>query len=306
MSNKNMAFKMEDLKYNNGVFPRETLIEAINNRERIIPELLETIRFSTENIESLVEDDKYFAHIYAVYLLAQFREQRAFRPLLDLFSIPGEILLDFFGDFVHEGLARVLASVNDGSIDLLKTKLIEDENVHEYVRAAALKTLTILVLTGESHREETIEYFRELFDGKLKRETSYMWIALVVECLKLYPEELYEEIKKAYDDDLVERFFVNMEDVENAIKKGKEAVIADSKSDRLYSLIDDTIHELETWACFKRTEKKKKKQRDDIKASEVPPNLAASSVRKSRKIGRNEPCPCGSGKKYKKCCLNKA
>lgn len=23
------------------------------------------------------------------------------------------------------------------------------------------------------------------------------------------------------------------------------------------------------------------------------------------KIGRNEPCPCGSGIKYKKCCLNK-
>ncbi len=23
------------------------------------------------------------------------------------------------------------------------------------------------------------------------------------------------------------------------------------------------------------------------------------------KIGRNEPCPCGSGKKYKKCCLRK-
>lgn len=24
------------------------------------------------------------------------------------------------------------------------------------------------------------------------------------------------------------------------------------------------------------------------------------------KIGRNDPCPCGSGKKYKKCCLNKS
>lgn len=23
------------------------------------------------------------------------------------------------------------------------------------------------------------------------------------------------------------------------------------------------------------------------------------------KTGRNEPCPCGSGKKYKKCCINK-
>jgi preprotein translocase subunit SecA len=26
------------------------------------------------------------------------------------------------------------------------------------------------------------------------------------------------------------------------------------------------------------------------------------SVRKEKKVGRNEPCPCGSGKKYKKCC----
>ena len=23
------------------------------------------------------------------------------------------------------------------------------------------------------------------------------------------------------------------------------------------------------------------------------------------KVGRNDPCPCGSGKKYKKCCLSK-
>ncbi len=28
--------------------------------------------------------------------------------------------------------------------------------------------------------------------------------------------------------------------------------------------------------------------------------------RVTKKVGRNEPCPCGSGKKYKKCCLNKS
>lgn len=26
------------------------------------------------------------------------------------------------------------------------------------------------------------------------------------------------------------------------------------------------------------------------------------TIRKEKKVGRNEPCPCGSGKKYKKCC----
>ena len=28
-------------------------------------------------------------------------------------------------------------------------------------------------------------------------------------------------------------------------------------------------------------------------------------VRETPKVGRNEPCPCGSGKKFKKCCANK-
>ncbi|MCK5073457.1 MAG: YchJ family protein [Bacteriovoracaceae bacterium] len=28
-------------------------------------------------------------------------------------------------------------------------------------------------------------------------------------------------------------------------------------------------------------------------------------VRSAPKVGRNDPCPCGSGKKNKKCCLNK-
>ena len=26
---------------------------------------------------------------------------------------------------------------------------------------------------------------------------------------------------------------------------------------------------------------------------------------KARDVGRNDPCPCGSGKKYKKCCMSK-
>jgi preprotein translocase subunit SecA len=30
--------------------------------------------------------------------------------------------------------------------------------------------------------------------------------------------------------------------------------------------------------------------------------MAYGQVNEARKIGRNEPCYCGSGKKYKKCC----
>ena len=40
---------------------------------------------------------------------------------------------------------------------------------------------------------------------------------------------------------------------------------------------------------------------------DVPEMLNEESdtiIKSSPKIGRNDPCPCGSGKKYKKCCLN--
>ena len=30
--------------------------------------------------------------------------------------------------------------------------------------------------------------------------------------------------------------------------------------------------------------------------------IPATVVRSGKKVGRNDPCPCGSGKKYKKCC----
>ncbi|MCS7310446.1 MAG: SEC-C metal-binding domain-containing protein [Armatimonadetes bacterium] len=33
--------------------------------------------------------------------------------------------------------------------------------------------------------------------------------------------------------------------------------------------------------------------------------VAAATVVRTQKVGRNDPCPCGSGKKYKKCCMNK-
>jgi hypothetical protein len=36
----------------------------------------------------------------------------------------------------------------------------------------------------------------------------------------------------------------------------------------------------------------------------IRPTQEFLSVRTEPKVGRNDPCPCGSGKKFKKCCLN--
>lgn len=45
---------------------------------------------------------------------------------------------------------------------------------------------------------------------------------------------------------------------------------------------------------------------NDEKRKEITKEYRRSkTVIKGEKIGRNDPCPCGSGKKYKKCCGNK-
>jgi hypothetical protein len=38
----------------------------------------------------------------------------------------------------------------------------------------------------------------------------------------------------------------------------------------------------------------------------VPKTVAVPAVHTSVRVGRNEPCPCGSGKKFKKCCMRKS
>ena len=55
----------------------------------------------------------------------------------------------------------------------------------------------------------------------------------------------------------------------------------------------DWLYELPQWKeIFSEEELKKfyKEQKE------------STTIRKPKEIGRNDPCPCGSGKKYKKCC----
>jgi preprotein translocase subunit SecA len=44
------------------------------------------------------------------------------------------------------------------------------------------------------------------------------------------------------------------------------------------------------------------KQRKVVTNRSDEPQKQQTVVRNGEKVGRNDPCPCGSGKKYKKCC----
>lgn len=293
---------IKKIEYNTGVFPRAVLEEIIKQKDEAIPYLLDIIKQVRDNPEKYKNDSNYFAHIYAVYLLAQFRIKEMFPLFLDILKLPGEIPYDLFGDVICEAAGRILASVCYEDIEPMKD-LIVDEKADEYVRGQALRALAILVLNGSLERNEVINYYRELLKGGLRDQHPYVLAELVCYSDDLYPEEIYDDIKSAFDNNLIDKSMIGIESVIRTLENSKDEVIEHSKNDAHMKLVDDTIKELENWVCFHIDyEERERKRILHNKMMTKNKLVKTQTILKDIKIGRNAPCPCGSGKKYKKCC----
>ncbi|MGL5939307.1 MAG: DUF1186 domain-containing protein [Waterburya sp.] len=245
-----------ELENYTGKLPRQALEEAIENREAITPLLLETLEKWKDNLERLLDRPDYWLHIHALFLLAQFRETKAYPLIIKFFSTPGDTPLDVTGDVVTEYLGRILANVSDGNIEPLK-QLIANLQANEFVRGAGLHALMALVAQGVISRELVIEYFEELFRTRLEKdpnsetEPDYFWTDLIINSAKLYPLEIKQYIDQAFESDLVEPFFVSYEDIEYYLELGLDGTLKELRDNSYYSPIENTIEELENWACFR-------------------------------------------------------
>lgn len=72
-----------------------------------------------------------------------------------------------------------------------------------------------------------------------------------------------------------------------------EKIVGDEKVEQLQDKVDDMQNQVAAG----------KMQAIDV-AEFMRQMRTKPVVRDYKKIGRNDPCPCGSGKKYKNCCLN--
>jgi hypothetical protein len=186
--------------------------------------------------------------------------------------------------------------------------MVENPALNEYIRSAALRGFVVLVNSGELSREDALAYFQELFRGRLEREFSNIWNALVSCSTDLYPDVVYEDIKQAYADELVENFYIGLDTVESTLKMGMEKAMQERQKWSRDTLITDTIDELQGWAYFQPPKPTKPRKivlppppvlPSSPKKTKVVPRSA--SISSGKKVGRNEPCPCGSGRKYKHC-----
>ncbi len=219
---------------------------------------------------------------YAMYLLAQFREVRAYPLIVRFFSVPGEITLEVTGDLVTEDLGRILASVYDGNMEPI-TSLIENEQANEFVRYAAVSSLVALVACGEQGRDDVIAYFKQLFRGKLVRKWSHVWDGLVSASTDLYPEELMGDIRIAYQHQLIDPHSIGLDSVEAVLSRDKDDVLFQLTLSDRFQRIDETVQEMEWWACFQSHERLSHSSFSDMPfPTSVPVVQTATKKSKSR------------------------
>ncbi len=233
-----------------GRFPRAAVEEAVARREEIVPELLRILEETVDRAEQLSAEHGYMAHLYAMFLLAQFRETRAYPLIVRFASLPDDVLDSLGGDFVTENLGQVLASVCGGELEGIQS-VIENEGADQWARSAGLSSLVALAAAGQKTREEILTYFAYLFRGKLAREYSHVWDMLVSCSSDLYPGELIDDIERAYRDGLVDPGFVSLASVRRDLAAGRVRVLSKLAADPHSRLVNDTVKEMEWWACFR-------------------------------------------------------
>ncbi|MGC9522639.1 MAG: DUF1186 domain-containing protein [Anaerolineae bacterium] len=229
--------------------PREALEAAVAQQTAITPHLLAALEDPYHVLGRIVADPAYALPYYALYLLAKFRERRAYPLIVALFMTPGERASEFTGDIVTEDLARILASVSGGELGPMQ-RLVEATDVGKFVPSAAIDGLVTLVNEGAVARDVVIDYFRTLFQGGLRRRYHFSWAALVAACVDLHPGELMGEIRQAFADRLVDEAFINYHEVRQAARQDKAVLLTQLREDRHLRYVDDVARAVSWWSCF--------------------------------------------------------
>ena len=110
---------------------------------------------------------------------------------------------------------------------------------------------------------------------------------------KLRPQETWpQKLERLME------YFENDSQLRDILITGGDALMSSDKS--IGKILD---------AVCSMAERKKKAngaRKEGAKYAEIAAGKPKPLKNPGSKLGRNDPCPCGSGKKYKKCCLSKA
>lgn len=165
------------------------------------------------------------------------------------------------------------------------------------MRSVLLDVMGQLYLDGSLEENAWKDFLRqEVYDG---REYDFVYNSIGYILCKCHFVDMLPEIRYMFDNDLIDEMCMGKYDsCVDAMFEYRE------DEDRFCEKSFCAAEALRHWAMFSELEERMPEEKDFEKLIRMLEKEESKSVRKT-KVGGNDPCPCGSGKKYKYCCLNK-
>jgi uncharacterized protein len=281
--------------------PRDSMLWALDNWPIAGPRFVEQLDRYADGIERT--DETANALFFMVHLLGEKGETKAF-PSLRRLLLDKSASRTVLGNGITETLRGIIISTYDGDTTGLK-EIIESSAADEFSRGAALEAMAYVTRTGSIADAETRAYLLHLLTELQPQAGCHVWTDWCISAANLGYEDFVGHVAELFRRRFVPHYDMTMNDFKEQLCRTLDdpARMAGFEYDRIRPF-EDAIGTLSKWYGFSE-QFKIDEERRAARADEEPllPTLDQPYINPNRQVGRNDPCPCGSGKKYKKCCL---
>jgi hypothetical protein len=260
--------------------------------------MLRAILAKAADAEALTESEEMLV-FRGIYILGEARDTEAWPILLRLLRRPADELDHLLGDAVTQSLAQIATGMFDGDAETLFA-LVAERSVESFVRSALFGAATFLTWEGRMDRDRMRSFLQRFYDERLADDGDYAWIGWLEAIGLLGLRDLAPLFYRAWEEGRIDTSVLDPEHFEKDLAEAEKHP-GDAARFESFGLgyIDDAVDALAWTRAIGRFAEVPSRPplRDTDWVSNKP------FINPMRDVGRNDPCPCGSGKKAKKCCL---
>ena len=238
-----------------------------------------------------------YATFHASFLLAELKSEKSLAIVLQMLKQNEDFLDYIFGDFITEAMWMAIVKIGVNQLDVLES-FVMNEDALMFSRLSASDALVQIALHYPDKRDAVLQIFDRILKDISSASDYYERFNpsfnafIVASIIDLGLVDYLPTIKEMDSNGLIDRTIVGtIEDIENDLTNKRSISVSKIK---IMDIKEMYKHFFAIFgaSAFDMIDKKLSHNLD----------LQHSAIRENKKINRNDPCPCGSGKKFKKCC----
>jgi hypothetical protein len=307
---------IDTLRFHEDGFPGEAIQAAEKHFDQLYPLLIEGI---DEDLERLKRERIYDSGlpVIGLHLFAQYRRQDAMPTVLKTLVLPSDDSERFYGDVISENMDMMLAILAEDLFSVIET-VWACQHCDEWMLAAVLQAMLYQVATGILDRDTALQWLSQHITPCIEQGQEPR-VNAIAYCMIDFcdVDGITGPIQLAREMEVIDESLIDDQQLQNIVSGEECWENKQSKYD--HPAVDSTFDIMSEWHWNRGEEDEDYDEYygdmfekmsltesfdDTYQLDREVTNPAALTTAET--TGRNDPCPCGSGRKYKKCCLKKS